>query len=127
MSLDFLKVPGMQLAKPSFQGTALEGVINQQFQRMQEQLDNLSDSSSDLSEDLFRDVEVFSSDEDPDEKIGEFDLFDEFVFKNVDGEEMHIGEKGQVLEKMKSLKKQSTFLSRQKSLRSANDPSKSMA
>ena len=50
-------------------------------------------------------MEVFSSDEDPDEKIGEFDLFDEFVFKNVDGEDMNIGEKGQVLEKMKSLKK----------------------
>ena len=76
---------------------------------MQDQLDQISDSSSDLSEDLFRDVDVLS-DEDKIE-FEEINFFNDAIFKNEHGESILIGSKGEILSKMATLKKASTFLS----------------
>ena len=56
--------------------------IKEEFEKLQAKLDELSETSSDLSEDLFRDVDVLSSDDDAVDELG---LFKESIFQNADG------------------------------------------
>ena len=56
--------------------------IKDEFDKLQAKLDELSETSSDLSEDLFRDVDVLSSDDDAGDELG---LFKESIFQNADG------------------------------------------
>jgi len=80
--------------------------INEEFDKLQAKLDELSETDSDLSEDLFRDVDVLSSEDDEGDEIG---LFKESIFKNADGASINIGPRGERMSQLKSL---TTLLSR---------------
>ena len=80
--------------------------IKEEFDKLQAKLEELSETESDLSEDLFRDVDVLSSEDEEGDEIG---LFKESIFKNADGESINIGPKG---ERMSQLKTITTLLSR---------------
>ena len=53
-------------------------------------MDNLSESSSDLEEDLFREYDVLSSNDDPDEKFNQFEYFDDAVYKKYDADVLSV-------------------------------------